>query len=110
MTIIKNNFNVINKLILKDENYNSIIKNFLENYLESNTYIYHPSYIYQLIWNNNINKNEINIIFNDAISNILIQKRQNIRLLIKKDKFKLDSLIQLIVKLDLKIIIIESIL
>ena len=75
MTIQMNKFNIIHKLPGDNINYNSVIKNYLENYFESNINIYHPDYIYQLIWNNKVCKDEIDQLFNDAISNILIQHR-----------------------------------
>ena len=104
-------FNVIRELNNNNNiNYNSIVKNYLENYFESNINIYHPDYIYQLIWNNKISIDEINKLQNDAISNILIQKRQNIRNLIKKNKFDLGALNQLISNFNSKIIKLENIL
>jgi hypothetical protein len=111
MIAIQNNkFNVIHTLPINDINYNSIIKNYLENYFELNINIYHPDYIYQLIWNNKISIDEITQLFNDAISNVLIQKRQNIRNLIKKNKFNLSSLNQLISNFNSKVIKLENIL
>lgn len=122
-------FNVINKLKTNDINHVGIIKNYLENYLETDINIYHPDYIYQLIFNNKINQSsnsemnqssnseinqifndEVNQIFNDSISNILIQKRQNIRDLIKKNHFEINSLTQLIDNFSSKVSKLENIL
>jgi len=110
MILQRNKFNVINIIPNKEINYNSLIKNYLENYLESNINIYHPDYIYQLIWNNKISIDEVTQIFNDALNNIIIQKKQNIRFLIKKNKFNLSSLYHLINTLNLIILKLENIL
>ena len=103
-------FNVINKLSDNEINYLSLIKNYLENYFESNINIYHPDYINQLIWNKKINSDDINKIFDEMIANVLIQKRQNIRSLIKKEKFNLCSLNQLINNFNSKILKLKNIL
>ena len=103
-------FNVINKLSDNEINYLSLIKNYLENYFESNINIYHPDYINQLIWNKKINSDDINKIFDEMIANVLIQKRQNIRNLIKKEKFNLCSLNQLINNFNSKILKLKNIL
>ena len=105
-----NKFNVINKISNNEVNYNSQIKNYLENYFESNINIYHPDYISQLIWNKKVNNDDINKIFDEIITNVLIQKRQNIRSLIKKDKFDLSSLNQLINNFNSKVLKSENIL
>jgi hypothetical protein len=41
MNIQMDKFNIIYKLTPNEINYKSIIKNYLENYFESNIYIYH---------------------------------------------------------------------
>jgi hypothetical protein len=109
LTIQMNKFNIINKLN-NNENSISIVKNYLENYFESDINIYHPDYIYQLIWNNKVDNNIVEQLFNESISNVLIQKRQNIRNLIKKDKFDLSSLNKLINNFNSKVIKLENIL
>ena len=111
LTVKVDKFNVINMLTdNNDINYNSIVKNYLENSFESNINIYHPDYIYQLIWNKKINSYDVDQLFNDVIYNALIQKRQNIRNLIKKNKFDLSSLNQLINNFNSKIIKLKNIL
>lgn len=110
ITVQMNKFNVIHTLTMDEINYSSILKNYLENYFESNINIYHPDYIYQLIWNKKVSLDEINQLFNDAVSNMLIQKRQIIRSLIKKDKFDLGSLNQLISNFNSKVVKLENIL
>ena len=109
-TIQLNKFNVIQKLELDNINYVSVMKNYLENTLESNINIYHPDYIYQMIWSNKINYDELKQIYDEAVSNVLIQKRQNIRNLIKKEKFDLSSLITLINNFNTKLLKLENIL
>lgn len=101
INVIKNTKILTNKI-------ESILKNYFENYLESNIHIYHPDYIYQLVWNNKINNNEYCIILIDCITNTVIQKRQYIRNIIKKDKFDLSSLYNLILGLNNKIIKLEN--
>ena len=101
INVIKNTKVLTNKI-------DSILKNYFENYLESNIHIYHQDYIYQLVWNNKINNNEYYTIFKDCITNTVIQKRQYIRYIIKKDKFDLSSLYNLILGLNNKIIKLEN--
>lgn len=110
MSIQINKFNIINKLLSEDTNYSSIIKTYLENFLELDINIYHPDYIYQIIWNNKINNSDLIVLYNYSISNILIKKRQYIRNLLKKEKFNLQSLNQLISNLNNKILKIKNIL
>jgi len=96
-------FNIINKISNDNKNYSSIIKNYIENYFDSNINIYHPDYLYQIVWNNKIDNNELLILYNISIEKYLIQKKQDIRNLIKKDKFNLQSLNKLINLLNLQI-------
>ena len=96
--VITNNFNKI-----EDINYDSIIKNYIENYFESEINIYHPDYLYQLVWNNKVNINKITELYNNSIDEYLIHLKQNIRHTIKKDNFSLNSLNQLITKFNFKI-------
>jgi hypothetical protein len=64
MQIQMNKFNVIHNLTSENYNSNSVIKNYLENYLESDINIYHPDYIYQLTWNNKISIDDKQKLFN----------------------------------------------
>jgi hypothetical protein len=96
--VITNNFNKI-----EDINYDSIIKNYIENYFESEINIYHPDYLYQLVWNNKVNINKITELYNNSTDEYLIHLKQNIRHTIKKDNFSLNSLNQLITKFNFKI-------
>ena len=82
-------FKVINSISDDNKNYASIIKNYIENYFDSNINICHPDYLYQIVWNNKIDKNELLELYNVSIEKYIIQKRQDIRCLIKKDKFNL---------------------
>jgi hypothetical protein len=86
-------FNVINKLINKNIDYISIVKNFLENYLES-IITYQPDYIYQLIWNNIISHEEVNKLFDEILLNFLFEKRKKFRNLIKTEMFNFNILIK----------------
>ena len=105
LTISYNKFNVINNSFNKEIeiNYDSIIKNYIENYFESEINIYHPDYLYQLIWNNKVNEYKIIELFNNSIDEYIIHLKQNIRHHIKKDNFSLNSLNQLITKFNFKI-------
>ncbi len=48
-------FNIISEFDSNNETIDaSQINNFIENYLESETYIIHPDYIHQLVWHNKI--------------------------------------------------------
>jgi hypothetical protein len=105
LTISYNKFNVINNSFNKEIeiNYDSIIKNYIENYFESEINIYHPDYLYQLIWNNKIDEYKIIELFNNSMDEYVIHLKQNIRQNIKKDNFSLNSLNQLITKFNFKI-------
>lgn len=96
-------FNVINIIYDNNKNYESIIKNYLENYFESNTHIYHPDYLYQIVWNEKIENHKILELYNNCIEKYIIKIKYDIRNLIKKDKFKLSSLNNLINTLNLQI-------
>ena len=47
-------FNIISEFNSNNSIDASQINNFIENYLESETYIIHPDYIHQLVWHNKI--------------------------------------------------------
>ena len=83
---------IIDNNIEKVDNIHDIIINYFENYLNSNIKIIIPSFIDEYLWFNN---NEFN---NSLIKNIkeLINKRNNMRELIKKNNFKINGLIILI--------------
>jgi hypothetical protein len=98
-------FNVISKLSEDhDINYTSLLKNYLENYFEADINVYHPDYICQLLWNNKLTKIQTIDIYNKIIATTLIKKKQNISMLIKKEKFSLKSLNLLIINLNNKIL------
>jgi hypothetical protein len=93
---------------LNDRNYGSIITNYLDNFIESNIHIYHPDYIHQIISSEYIQKNDIKIILTEIIDEFYIKKRENIRELIKKNKFSLNSLNNIIIKFKDLIISLEN--
>jgi len=103
-------FNIIKPIINNDINFLSMIKNYLENYCESEINIYHPDLLHQIMWNKKILFNDFLNIFNESINNHIIQKKQNIRELIKKDRFNLKSLNQIILQLKFKIEKLNNIL
>jgi len=96
-------FHIINFTHDTDKDYKSIIKNYIENYFESNITVYHPDYLYQIIWNKKIDTTDICELYNSSIEKYIIKIKFEIRNLIKKDKFKLSSLNNLIDQLNLKI-------
>jgi hypothetical protein len=105
-------FNIINSNFKSQEdiNYNSIIKNYIENYFESDINIYHPDYLSQLIWNNKVNIYKVDELYNESIDEYLIHIKQNIRQTIKKDNFSISSLNKLIANFNFKISKIQNIL
>ena len=103
-------FNIIKPIINNDINFISLIKNYLENYFESEINIYHPDLLHQILWNKKILSNDFLNIYNECIDIHIIQKKQNIRELIKKDKFNLKSLNQIILQLKFKVERLNNIL
>ena len=63
----------------------SLINNFIENYLESETYIIHPDYIQQLIWHNKISN--CDKLIDTNMKKHLKQIKTNITNIIKKGDF-----------------------
>jgi len=103
-------FNVIKNHNFMHTNYIEILKNYLENFLESEINIYHPEYIYQIIYSNIVKNNEVADkyleVINDYITNIidtLIKK-------IKSSKFSIKSLNNFLLKFNNKNNIICDIL
>ena len=103
--VITNSFNKVEEI-----NYDSIIKNYIENYFESEINIYHPDYLYQLVWNNKVDINKVTELYNNSVDEYLIHLKQNIRHAIKKDNFSLSSLNQLITNFNFKILRLLDIL
>ena len=100
MLSIYNKFNIIKKLESTNIDYESVIQNYIENYIDTEINIYHPDYIYQIIWNNKIDEDKIKLLFDDALNSEIIKKKQNIKTLINKNKFSLNSLYQLLYNLN----------
>jgi len=96
-------FNVMKNDIDNTRNYNSLIKNYIENFIESDINIIHPDYVHQLIWNKKFSIMEINSIIENLLNNFICQKRQNIRSLIKSDSYSLYSINNVISKYYIKI-------
>jgi hypothetical protein len=68
------------------------IENYFENYLNTDVKVLLSDYINQVIWFENINKNDLIININSYIKNFLIQRRNTMRTYIKKDSFELSNL------------------
>jgi len=95
---------------LNDNNYDSIVKNYLDNLFESHTHIYHPDYLYQIVYNDYIEKNNIKLQLIDTINEYYIKKKEIIRDLIKKNKFSLNSLNQIIINYIVTVKYLEKLL
>ena len=104
ITIDNNNITIDNTTIDNNNiNYNSIIKNYLENYFELSTNMYHVSYLQQIIWYKLVDAEEIKYIYNDIIDKHIIQTKQHIKKSIKNDNFSLLILKQIFMKFNCKI-------
>ena len=88
---------IIDNNIEKVDNIHDIIINYFENYLNSNIKIIIPSFIDEYLWfNNNEFNNSLIKNIKELINSSLINKRNNMRELIKKNNFKINGLIILI--------------
>ena len=88
----------------------SIIENYFENYLYSDLKILAPSYIDQSIYFNKINIADLIVNIQSLIKDSLIQRRNNIRSFIKKERFELSDLIKLLKGFIIKIKYIKNII
>ena len=86
------------------------IENYIENYLSSDLKVLVPEYINQGLWLNNINTPELINSIQCYIKNYLIQRRNNIRIFIKKDNFELTDLTKFLKEFMLKIKYIKDLL
>ena len=68
------------------------IENYFENLLNSDIRVLIPDYINQVIWFEGINADDFTINMDVHIKNYLIQRRNNMRTFIKKEKFEFSSL------------------
>lgn len=79
-------FNIILEFDSNNETIDaSQINNFIENYLESETYVIHPDYIHQLVWHNKIS--ECDKLIDTNMKKHLKQIKTNITNFIKKGDF-----------------------
>jgi hypothetical protein len=79
-------FNIISEFDSNNETIDaSQINNFIENYLESETYIIHPDYIHQLVWHNKIS--DCDKLIDSNMKKHLKQIKTNITNFIKKGDF-----------------------
>lgn len=79
-------FNIISQFDSNNETIDtSQLNNFVENYLESETYIIHPEYIHQLIWHNKIS--DCDKLIDTNMKKHLKQIKTNITNFIKKGDF-----------------------
>jgi hypothetical protein len=83
-------YNIIENHIIDKNKVSIKLENYFENYFESDIKVFIPDYINQIIY---FEKANINIDFlGNQIEKLLIQRRNNIRNLIKKDNFELSGL------------------
>lgn len=108
--IQRDKFNVIIPLTNDTRNYSSIIKNYLENYIETNSRVYNLDYISQIVWNAKVDTNKRIEIVKEILDNRLIHNRTNIRKSIQKDMFDISSLNKILVNYDNKLTHILNIL
>ena len=78
-------FNIISEFNSNNSIDASQINNFIENYLESETYIIHPDYIHQLVWHNKIS--DCDKLIDTNMKKHLKQIKTNITNFIKKGDF-----------------------
>jgi hypothetical protein len=78
-------FNIISEFNSNNSIDASQINNFIENYLESETYIIHPDYIHQLVWHNKIS--DCDKLIDSNMKKHLKQIKTNITNFIKKGDF-----------------------
>jgi hypothetical protein len=88
----------------------SKIDNYLENFLNSDIHVLIPDYINQLFWFNKINSNVLSINIDLYIKNYLIQRRNNIRIFIKKENFDFSSLNKFIKNFIIKLEYLNAIM
>lgn len=85
--IIENHLNQEDK-----KNISSKIENYFENYLNSDMKVLVSDYINQVVWFNNIELEDISANIDTQLKNYLIQRRNGMRIFIKKENFELSSL------------------
>lgn len=98
---------------LKDENIKIItskIENYFENYLSSDIKVLVPEYIEQSIYFNKINLGDLKINIQLSIKNYLIQRRNNFRIFIKKEKLELSDITKFLKNFISKIQYINNII
>jgi hypothetical protein len=83
-------YNIIENHVIDKNKVSTKLENYFENYLESDIKVFIPDYINQIIY---FERDNINIDFlGNQIEKLLIQRRNNIRNLIKKENFELSGL------------------
>ena len=80
----------------------SKIDNYFENILISDTHVLVSDYINQVVWFDNINSDDFSSI-NIHVKNYLIERRNNMRIFIKKDSFEFSNLNKFLKKFIIKI-------
>lgn len=88
----------------------SKIENYFENLLNSDTRVLIHDYINQVIWFEGLNVDDFTINIDVHIKNYLIQRRNNMRVFIKKDNFEFSSLNKFLKNFIAKLEYINSIM
>ena len=91
---LNDKFGIIENHIQKDDKkkLHDRVENYFENYLNSDIRILIPDYVNQIIWFVGINLENFTVNIDSHIKNYLISRRNNMRLLIKKDNFDISGL------------------
>lgn len=86
---IYDKFNIIENHISDDKTKVIInVETFFDNLIETDTKIMIPDYIKQTVWFNHFNEKDLTDSVNTKLNNFLIQRRNAIRIKIKKDNFQ----------------------
>jgi hypothetical protein len=103
--IIENHINQENK-----KNITTKIESYFENFLNSDMKVLISDYINQVIWFNNINLEDIYINIDSQLKSYLIQRRNGMRVFIKKENFEFSSLNMFLKKFISKLEYLNNIL
>jgi hypothetical protein len=95
-------FNVIKNHNFMHSNYIEILKNYLENFLESEINIYHPEYIYQIIHSEILSYNQIIDKYMEVIKHYITNVVDTFIKKIKSSKFSIKSLNTFLLKFNNK--------
>jgi len=104
-------FKIIENHIKNEDKTKTISKidNYFENILISDTHVLVSDYINQVVWFDNINSDDFSSI-NIHVKNYLIERRNNMRIFIKKESFEFSNLNKFLKKFIIKIEYLNNIM